>query len=453
MREYVSVRNIKGPLLIVENVKGVSYGELVGIELQDGSKRNGQVLEVSEDVAVVQIFEDTIGLDVGRTKVRFTGETVKLGVAKEMLGRAFDGMGRPLSGPPVVAEEALDINGAAINPSARLSPSDFIQTGISTVDVMNTLVRGQKLPIFSAAGLPHNDLAAQIVRQAKVIGKKEEFAVVFAAMGITHEEAEFFRQSFIDSGAMDRTVLFLNLADDPSIERIVTPRMALTTAEFLAYKHGYHVLVVLTDLTNYCEALREMSAARGEVPGRRGYPGYLYTDLSSLYERAGRVQGAKGTVTQIPILTMPSEDITHPIPDLTGYITEGQIVLNKALLQKGVLPPVNVLPSLSRLMKSGIGKGKTREDHAGVSDQLYAAYAEGNELRDLAAVVGKESLSERDVQFLDFADAFEERFVNQGFETDRGIEEALALSWDLLKLLPRSELKKVKKEHVEAFLK
>lgn len=452
MKEYLTIRNIKGPLVIVEKVKGIAYGELVDLELPDGKKRRGQVLEVSEEVAVVQIFEDTIGLDVGRTKVRFTGETVKLGVSKSMLGRVFDGMGNPLKGPPVVAEEQLDINGAAINPASRLSPSDFIQTGVSTIDVTNTLVRGQKLPIFSAAGLPHNELAAQIVKQAKVVGKKEEFAVVFAAMGITHEEAEFFRQSFVDSGAMDRTVLFLNLASDPSIERIVTPRMALTTAEFLAYKHGYHVLVVLTDMTNYCEALREMSAARGEVPGRRGYPGYLYTDLASLYERAGRVSGSKGTVTQIPILTMPSEDITHPIPDLTGYITEGQIVLNKSLLQKGINPPVNVLPSLSRLMKSGIGKGKTREDHAGVSDQLYAAYAEGNDLRDLAAVVGRESLSERDVQFLDFADAFEQEFVSQG-GADRSILDSLSLGWKLLKILPRSELKKVKKEHVEAYLK
>jgi len=452
MKEYKSVRNVKGPLIIVESVSDVAYGELVNIELPGGQKRRGQVLETSEDVAIVQVFEDTIGLDIGTTKVSFTGEVVRLGVSKEMLGRVFDGMGRPLKGPPVVAEENLDINGSAINPASRASPSDFIQTGISTIDVTNTLVRGQKLPIFSAAGLPHNEVAAQIVRQAKVVGKSEEFAVVFAAMGITYEEAEFFRQSFVDSGAMSRTVLFLNLADDPSIERIVTPRMALTTAEYLAYKHGYHVLVVLTDMTNYCEALREMSAARGEVPGRRGYPGYLYTDLASLYERAGRVHGANGTVTQIPILTMPSEDITHPIPDLTGYITEGQIVLNKALLKKGFTPPVNVLPSLSRLMKSGIGKGKTREDHSGVSDQLYAAYAEGNELRDLAAVVGKESLSERDVQFLDFADAFEKKFVGQG-DRDRSIIDSLSLGWQLLKILPRSELKKVKKAHIEAYMK
>lgn len=453
MKEYQSIRNVKGPLVIVEGVEGVAYGELVDIVLQSGAKRRGQVLEVHEDKAVVQIFEDTIGIDVKNTKVQFTGRTVTLGCSKEMLGRVFDGMGRPLNGPPILAEEELDINGSAINPASRSSPSDFIQTGVSTIDVTNTLVRGQKLPIFSAAGLPHNELAAQIVRQAKVKNSKDNFAVVFAAMGITFEEAEFFRQSVIDSGAMDRTVLFLNLANDPSIERIVTPRMALTTAEYLAYKHGFHVLVVLTDMTNYCEALREMSAARGEVPGRRGYPGYLYTDLATLYERAGRVHGSNGTVTQIPILTMPSEDITHPIPDLTGYITEGQIVLGKSLLQKGIAPPVNVLPSLSRLMKSGIGKGKTREDHAGLSDQLYAAYAEGNELRDLAAVVGKESLSERDVQFLDFADAFEKEFVSQGFERDRTIEESLTVGWKLLALLPRNELKKVKKEFIEAYLK
>lgn len=452
MKEYKSVRNLKGPLMVVENVQGVSYGELVDITLGDGSKKRGQVLEVSENLAVVQIFEDTISLDTSTTKVRFTGETVKLGVSKEMLGRMFDGMGRPLKGPPVVAEDYLDVNGSAINPSARLPPSDFIQTGISTIDVMNTLVRGQKLPIFSAAGLPHNELAAQIVRQASVVGN-EKFAVVFAAMGITNEDAQFFRQSFIDSGAMERTILFLNLADSPSIERVVTPRMALTVAEFLAYKHGLHVLVVLTDLTNYCEALREIGAARGEVPGRRGYPGYMYTDLASLYERAGRLRGGNGTVTQIPILTMPNEDITHPIPDLTGYITEGQIVLSKALLKKGLRPPVNPLPSLSRLMKSGIGKGKTREDHAGVSDQLYAGYAEGNDLRDLAAVVGRESLSERDVKFLDFADGFEKLFINQGFDENRSIEESLSIAWKLFGSLPRNELKKVKPEFVEKFLK
>jgi V/A-type H+-transporting ATPase subunit B len=453
MKEYSSIRNIKGPLMVVEKVKGVSYGELVEILLEDGTKKRGQVLEISDDKAVLQIFEDTTSLNLNRTKVRFTGETIKLGVSKDMLGRMFDGMGKPIKGPAIIAEKSIDINGSAINPASRVSPSDFIQTGVSTIDVTNTLVRGQKLPIFSAAGLPHNELAAQIARQAKVLNKTEEFAVVFAAMGISTEDAEFFKKNFIDSGAMENTVLFLNLANDPSIERIVTPRMALTTAEYLAYEHDLHVLVILTDFTNYCEALREIAAARGEVPGRRGYPGYMYTDLANLYERAGRVQGSKGTVTQIPILTMPGEDITHPIPDLTGYITEGQIVLNKQLLKEKIFPPINILPSLSRLMNSGIGKGKTRDDHSGVSNQLYSAYAEGKELRDLVAVVGRESLSERDLNFLDFADAFEKRFINQGFDEERSIEESLNIGWELLSMLPRNELKKVKQEHIKQYLK
>ncbi|RLG56363.1 MAG: ATP synthase subunit B [Candidatus Hydrothermarchaeota archaeon] len=452
IQEYTSVCEVAGPLMIVENVRGVSYAEVVEIELPSGEKRRGQVLEAAENRAVVQVFEGTRGIDTSTTKVRFTGETVKLGVSSEMLGRILDGRGRPIDkGPKIIPEDELDIHGYPINPTAREYPREFIQTGISTIDGMNTLVRGQKLPIFSGSGLPHNDLAAQIARQAKVLGKEEEFAVVFAAMGITFEEASFFMRDFERTGALEKVTAFINLANDPTIERIITPRMALTTAEYFAYELGMHVLVILTDVTNYCEALREISAAREEVPGRRGYPGYMYTDLATIYERAGRVHGKKGSITQMPILTMPDDDITHPIPDLTGYITEGQVVLSRELHRKGIYPPVDVLPSLSRLMKGGIGKGMTREDHANVSDQLYSAYAEGRDLRDLVAVVGEEALTDKDKKYLEFADRFEREFVNQGRYEDRDIETTLTIGWDLLSILPERELKRVKEEYIKKY--
>ncbi len=452
IQEYMSVAEVAGPLMIVQGVRGVSYGEVVQIELPSGEKRRGQVLEAAEDKAVVQVFEGTRGIDTKSTKVRFTGETMKLGVSSEMLGRIFDGTGRPIDGgPKIIPEDEFDIHGYPINPTAREYPREFIQTGISTIDGMNTLVRGQKLPIFSGSGLPHNDIAAQIARQAKVLGEEEEFAVVFAAMGITFEEASFFMKDFERTGALERVTAFINLANDPAIERIITPRMALTTAEYFAYELDMHVLVITTDLTNYCEALREISAARGEVPGRRGYPGYMYTDLATIYERAGRVHGKKGTITQMPILTMPDDDITHPIPDLTGYITEGQIVLSRELHRKGIYPPVDVLPSLSRLMKGGIGKGMTREDHANVSDQLYSAYAEGRDLRDLVAVVGEEALTDKDKKYLEFADRFEREFVNQGKYEDRDIETTLDIGWDLLSILPERELKRVKEEYIKRY--
>ncbi|HDN18139.1 MAG TPA: ATP synthase subunit B [Candidatus Bathyarchaeota archaeon] len=452
IQEYMSVAEVAGPLMIVQGVRGVSYGEVVQIELPSGEKRRGQVLEAAEDKAVVQVFEGTRGIDTESTKVRFTGETMKLGVSSEMLGRIFDGTGRPIDGgPKIIPEDEFDIHGYPINPTAREYPREFIQTGISTIDGMNTLVRGQKLPIFSGSGLPHNDIAAQIARQAKVLGEEEEFAVVFAAMGITFEEASFFMKDFERTGALERVTAFINLANDPAIERIITPRMALTTAEYFAYELDMHVLVITTDLTNYCEALREISAARGEVPGRRGYPGYMYTDLATIYERAGRVHGKKGTITQMPILTMPDDDITHPIPDLTGYITEGQIVLSRELHRKGIYPPVDVLPSLSRLMKGGIGKGMTREDHANVSDQLYSAYAEGRDLRDLVAVVGEEALTDKDKKYLEFADRFEREFVNQGKYEDRDIETTLDIGWDLLSILPERELKRVKEEYIKRY--
>ena len=452
IQEYTSVCEVAGPLMIVENVRGVSYAEVVEIELPSGEKRRGQVLEAAENRAVVQVFEGTRGIDTSTTKVRFTGETVKLGVSSEMLGRILDGRGRPIDkGPKIIPEDELDIHGYPINPTAREYPREFIQTGISTIDGMNTLVRGQKLPIFSGSGLPHNDLAAQIARQAKVLGKEEEFAVVFAAMGITFEEASFFMRDFERTGALEKVTAFINLANDPAIERIITPRMALTTAEYFAYELGMHVLVILTDMTNYCEALREISAAREEVPGRRGYPGYMYTDLATIYERAGRVHGKKGSITQMPILTMPDDDITHPIPDLTGYITEGQVVLSRELHRKGIYPPVDVLPSLSRLMKGGIGKGMTREDHANVSDQLYSAYAEGRDLRDLVAVVGEEALTDKDRKYLEFADRFEREFVNQGRYEDRDIETTLTIGWDLLSILPERELKRVKEEYIKKY--
>ena len=455
-REYTTVTEVAGPLMIVEGVEGVAYSEIVEIETPSGEHRRGQVLEVKEDLAVVQVFEGTSDLNTATTKIRFTGETAKIGVSLDMMGRIFDGTGKPIDGgPEIIPEKELDINGNPMNPSAREFPAEFIETGISTIDAMNTLVRGQKLPIFSGSGLPHNELAAQIARQAKVLAKESEgseFAVIFAAMGITHEEANYFMRDFEQTGALERVTVFMNLADDPAIERIITPRMALTTAEYLAFEHDMHVLVILTDLTNYCEALREISAAREEVPGRRGYPGYMYTDLASLYVRAGRIVGKEGSITQMPILVMPQDDITHPIPDLTGYITEGQIVLSRELHRKGIYPPVDVLPSLSRLMSGGIGEGQTREDHSGVSDQLYSAYAEGRDLRDLMAVVGEEALTERDQKFLKFADEFEKQFITQNRDEDRSIRESLDLGWALLSLLPRAELKRVREEHIPKYL-
>ncbi len=451
MKEYRTVAQIAGPLVFVEKTEPVGYNELVNIVTADGTQKRGQVLDTSDEIVVVQVFETTAG--IGRDSgIRFTGETIKMPVGREMLGRILSGGGKPIDGgPEIVPEKRLEITGAAINPYARSSPADFIQTGISTIDGTNTLVRGQKLPIFSASGLPHNDVALQIARQAKVPGSTEEFAVVFAAMGITREEANHFMADFEKTGALERAVVFLNLADDPAVERIITPRLALTTAEYLAFDLGYHVLVILTDMTNYCEALRQIGAAREEVPGRRGYPGYMYTDLAGIYERAGIIKGVKGSVTQIPILTMPGDDITHPIPDLTGYITEGQIVVNRELHRKGIYPPINVLPSLSRLMNLGIGKGHTREDHKKVSDQLYAAYAEGNDLRGLVAIVGKDALSERDRMFLEFADLFEDRFVRQGLYEDRSIEGTLDLGWDLLATLPEEQLVRIDRELIQKY--
>jgi V/A-type H+-transporting ATPase subunit B len=438
--------------MIVEGVEGVAYNEIVDIETPSGEMRRGQVLEVKGDIAVVQVFEGTRDLNTSTTKVRFTGETAHIGVSLDMLGRVFGGTGNPIDGgPEIIPDMELDINGSPMNPSARDFPAEFIQTGISTIDGMNTLVRGQKLPIFSGSGLPHNELAAQIARQAKVLAEETEFSVVFAAMGITHEEANYFMRDFERTGALERVTVFMNLADDPAIERIITPRMALTTAEYFAFEHDMHVLVILTDMTNYAEALREISAARDEVPGRRGYPGYMYTDLAGLYERAGRITGKKGSITQMPILVMPQDDITHPIPDLTGYITEGQIVLSRELHRKGIFPPVDVLPSLSRLMSGGIGDEKTREDHSGVSDQLYSAYAEGRDLRDLMAVVGEEALTERDRKFLSFADDFENKFMTQTRDEDRSIQETLDLGWELLSLLPETELKRVRAEHIPKY--
>lgn len=448
---YSTVTEVAGPLIIVENVKEVSYGEIVQIEAY-GEQRLGQVLEAAEGKAIIQVFEGTRGLDTKETSVLFTGKPMEIGVSAEMLGRIFDGKGNPMDGAPApIPEDVRNVNGYPMNPSAREYPRDPIQTGISTIDGMNTLVRGQKLPIFSGAGLPHNELAAQIARQAKVTGQKEEFAVIFCAMGITAEEADFFMKDFEETGAIERSVLFLNLADSPVIERLIAPKVALTTAEYLAFDKGMHVLVILTDMTNYAEALREISAAREEVPGRRGYPGYMYTDLAQIYERAGRIQGKKGTITQIPILTMPDDDITHPIPDLTGYITEGQIVLSRELHHKGIYPPVAVLPSLSRLMAEGIGEGRTRADHHQLSNQLYAAYAEGGDLRDLVAVVGEEALTERDKKYLEFADAFEQRFVNQARDEDRTFEETFDLGWELLSMHPKSELKKIDDKYIEQY--
>ena len=453
-REYRSVTQVAGPLLIVEGVEEVAYGEVVYIRTPEGDNRMGQVLESQENVAIVQVFEGTRGLDTDQTRVRFSGDIMRISLSREILGRSFDGLGRPIDGgPEIIPEARLSITGAAINPTARDYPNEFIQTGISTIDGMNTLVRGQKLPIFSGAGLPHNELAAQIARQATVLGSEEPFSVIFAGMGITHEEANFFMNSFESTGALERIVSFINLADDPAIERLITPRMALTAAEFLAFNYDTHVLVILTDMTNYCEALREISSAREEVPGRRGYPGYMYTDLATNYERAGRIRGKKGSITQMPILSMPDDDITHPVPDLTGYITEGQFVLSRELHRKGVYPPVDVLPSLSRLMNEGIGEDRTRADHLGVSDQCYSAYAEGRDVRSLVAVVGEEALSERDRLNLRFADVFEERFVNQGVDENRTIEQTLDLGWELLSMLPEGELKRIDEKYVKQYYK
>jgi V/A-type H+-transporting ATPase subunit B len=439
--------------MLIENVEGITYYELAEIEMKDGTIRQGRVLEVDGDKALVQVFEGTSGLNVNESKVRFLGHGIELPVSMDMLGRVFDGMGRPRdNGPRIIPEDRRDIEGLPLNPYARDYPSEFIQTGISTIDGLNTLVRGQKLPIFSASGLPHNNLAAQIARQAKVLGTESNFAIVFAAMGITFEEADFFISDFRKTGAIDRSVLFMNLADDPAIERIATPRMALTAAEYLAYDKGMHVLVIMTDMTNYAEALREISAARKEVPGRRGYPGYLYTDLATLYERAGRIRGQEGSITQIPILTMPEDDKTHPIPDLTGYITEGQIILSRALHRKGIYPPVDALPSLSRLKDKGIGHGKTREDHSDVLNQLYAAYARGKEAEELAAILGEAALSEADKLFASFSHEFEARFVSQGEDEDRSIIDTLTIGWELLTMLPRAELKRVRDEYLDKYL-
>jgi len=448
----VRVSEIIGPLILIEGTTGVAYDELVEVELKSGEVRSGKVLEIEEDKALIQVFEGTEGLDVASLTFRFRGRGLELPVSPDILGRIFTGLGRPLDGaPPVIPKKKLDVNGNPINPFARDYPNDFIQTGISTIDGLNTLSRGQKLPIFSGAGLPHSHLAAQIARQAKVLKKEEAFAVVFAALGITYEEAEFFISNFSRTGAIESSVLFINLASDPAIERIATPRLALTAAEYLAFDLSMHVLVILTDMTNYCEALREVSAARKEIPGRRGYPGYLYTDLATLYERAGRIKGGAGSVTLIPILTMPDDDKTHPIPDLTGYITEGQIILTRELERKGIYPPVDPLSSLSRLRDKAIGEGKTRADHAGVANQLFAAYSRGREVRELVVILGEAALSDLDKKYLKFAEEFENRFIRQSEEENRSIEETLKLSWELLKLLPREELKRIKDEIIEKY--
>jgi len=453
IKEYKTIQEIASPLMIVKNVEGVTYDELAEIELPNGEVRRCKVLEVEDDHAVVQLFESAQGINLAQSKVRFLGHPLELGVSEDMLGRVFNGMGEPIDGgPAILAEEHRDINGLPMNPAARAYPAEFIQTGVSTIDGLNTLVRGQKLPIFSASGLPHAALAAQIARQAKVLGDNENFAVVFAAIGITFEESEYFIQEFRRTGAIDRTVVFSNLANDPAVERIATPRMALTAAEYLAFEKDMQVLVILTDITNYAEALREVSAAKKEVPGRRGYPGYLYTDLATLYERAGRRIGKSGSITMIPILTMPEDDKTHPIPDLTGYITEGQIILSRDLYRKGIIPPVDVLPSLSRLKDKGIGEGKTREDHSGTMNQLFAAYARGKDAKELMTILGEAALSDDDKQFAKFADAFEQRYVNQGNNTNRTIEDTLNLGWELLSLLPRTELKRIKPELIEKYM-
>jgi len=453
-RQYNTISEVSGPLIFVEGISDAMFGEIVKVKLENGEERYGQVLESRRGLAVVQVFGGTRGVDIKRSSVIFTGETFRIGVSTDMLGRILDGLGRPRDGgPEIVPEERLDVNGSPINPYARQYPREFIETGVSAIDGMNTLVRGQKLPIFSGSGMPHNDLAAQIARQARVRGSDERFSVVFCGMGITAEEASFFINELRETGALGRSVMILNLANEPTMERLLAPRIALTIAEYLAYEQDMHVLVILTDMTNYAEALREISAAREEVPGRRGYPGYMYTDLATIYERAGRIRGRKGSITQMPILTMPDDDITHPVPDLTGYITEGQIVFSRSLHNAGIYPPIDVLPSLSRLMKQGIGKGRTREDHAEVKDQLYAAYAEGRNLRELVAVVGEESLSERDKRYLTFADKFEREFVNQGKYEHRTIEQTLEIAWELLSIFPETELKKIRDEYIQKYYK
>ncbi|MCI5928731.1 MAG: V-type ATP synthase subunit B [Pseudoflavonifractor capillosus] len=453
IREYKTIQEISGPLMVVRKVEGVTYDELGEIQLPNGDVRRCKVLEVNGDNAVVQLFESSAGINLKDSSVRFLGHPLELPVSGDMLGRVFNGMGRPIDGgPEILAEERRDINGLAMNPAARDYPNEFIQTGISTIDGLNTLVRGQKLPIFSGSGLPHAALAAQIARQAKVLDGASNFAVVFAAIGITFEESNFFVEEFRRTGAIDRTVLFTNLANDPAVERISTPRMALTAAEYLAFEKGMHVLVILTDITNYAEALREVSAAKKEVPGRRGYPGYLYTDLATMYERAGRRLGCPGSITMIPILTMPEDDKTHPIPDLTGYITEGQIILSRELYRKGIIPPVDVLPSLSRLKDKGIGAGKTREDHSGTMNQLFAAYSTGKEMKELMSILGESALSPTDLLYAKFADEFEKRYVAQGSEENRSIEETLNLGWELLSILPKSELKRIKPEYIDKYL-
>ena len=452
-KDYKTIKEVVGPIMLVECVENIKYDELVEIIEPDGTKRFGKVLEALDNKALVQLFESSQGLQISESKARFLGHGLELSVSPDMIGRVFNGMGNPTDGgAAVIPDEKRNINGIPLNPAARDYPAEFIQTGVSAIDGLNTLVRGQKLPIFSGSGLPHADLAAQIARQAKVRGTDEAFAVVFAAIGITFEEAEFFVEDFKKTGAIERSVLFMNLADDPAVERIATPRMAITCAEYLAYTLGMHVLVIMTDMTNYAEALREVSAARKEVPGRRGYPGYLYTDLASLYERAGRINGKKGSITQIPILSMPEDDKTHPIPDLTGYITEGQIILSRELYMKGILPPIDVLPSLSRLKDKGIGKDKTREDHADTMNQIFSAYARGKQAKELAVVLGESALSDMDKKYASFAAAFEKEYVSQGYETDRSIEETLNIGWKLLSILPRSELKRIHSEYIDRYM-
>ena len=452
-KEYRTIQEVAGPLMMVQGVENVTYNELGEIELANGETRRCKVLEINGTNALVQLFENSTGINLAESKVRFLGRAMELGVAEDMLSRVFDGLGRPIdNGPEILPEKRMDINGLPMNPAARNYPQEFIQTGISAIDGLNTLVRGQKLPIFSASGLPHAELAAQIARQAKVRGTSEPFAVVFAAMGITFEESNYFIESFKATGAIDRSVMFINLANDPAVERIATPRMALTAAEYLAFEKNMHVLVILTDITNYADSLREVSAARKEVPGRRGYPGYMYTDLASLYERAGRQKGKNGSITMIPILTMPEDDKTHPIPDLTGYITEGQIILSRELHRQGVTPPIDVLPSLSRLKDKGIGKGKTREDHADTMNQLFAAYSRGKDAKELMAILGESALSDVDLIYAKFADEFEKKYVSQGFRTDRTIEQTLETGWSLLRMLPKSELKRIRDEYLEKYL-
>ena len=451
-KEYRTIQEVAGPLMLVKSVENVKYDELGEIELANGERRRCKVLEINGSDALVQLFEASTGINLSNSKVRFLGRSMELGVSEDMLGRVFDGLGRTIDdGPEILPEESRDINGLPMNPAARAYPSEFIQTGVSAIDGLNTLVRGQKLPIFSASGLPHANLGAQIARQAKVVGTDEPFAVVFAAMGITFEEANFFIQSFRETGALDRTVLFNNLANDPAVERISTPRMALTAAEYLAFEKDMHVLVILTDITNYADALREVSAARKEVPGRRGYPGYMYTDLAQMYERAGRQRGKNGSITMIPILSMPEDDITHPIPDLTGYITEGQIILSRELYRKGITPPINVLPSLSRLKDKGIGVGKTREDHASTMNQLFAAYSRGKDAKELMIILGEAALSDIDLLYAKFSDAFEEKYISQGYFTDRTIQETLDIGWELLRMLPRSELKRINDKMLDKY--